>query len=248
VSTIDRLLDHLEGDAPVQEVLVGAFWTAVVLDTDPPRCGLASTLRAEDHHSGPPIAEAGHLRQRSGRELAEWLRSPHILKASVGMATFNALLDLDPGAHPEINAAEVILERGAGRRVAIVGHFPFVGQVREVAEVCWVVEKRPRPGDLAADRAAEVLPQADVVALTGTSLLNHTYDDLVRLCRPDAFVLVLGPSTPLSPLLLQDGVNGVSGTWVDDSQRVLRSVAEGATFRQIKRAGGLRLLTMMAAG
>jgi hypothetical protein len=246
VSTIDRLLDHLKADAPVQQVLVGAFWTAVVLDTDPPRGGLASTLRAEDHDSGPPIAEAGRLDQRSGRELAEWLRSPRILKASVGMAALNALLEVDPDAHPEINAAEVILERGAGRRVAIVGHFPFVERIRAAAEVCWVVEKRPRPGDVAADRAGEVLPQADVVALTGTSLLNHTYDDLVRLCRPDAFVLVLGPSTPLSPLLLQDGVDGVSGTWVVDPQRVLRSIAQGATFRQIKRAGGLRLLTMMA--
>ena len=246
MSTTDLLLSGLTRDAPVQQVLVGAFWTAVVLDTDPPRCGLASTLRAEDHGSGPPIAEAGRLDQRSGRELAEWLRSPRILEASVGMAALNALFYVNPEACTEINAAEVIVERGAGRRVAIVGHFPFVERVRATAEVCWVVEKRPRPGDVSADRVAEILPQADVVALTGTSLLNHTYDDLVRLCRPDAFVLVLGPSTPLLPVLLQDSVDGVSGTWVVDPQRVLRSVAQGATFRQIKRGGGLRLLTMMA--
>lgn len=247
MSTTDRLLDHTQRDAPVREVLVGAFWTAVVLEGDPPRCGLASTLRAEDHASGPPLAEAGRLEERSGRELAEWLRSPRILKASVGMAALNALLDVDPTAYTEVNAAEVILERGTGRRVAVVGHFPFVERVREAAAVCWVVEKRPRPGDVAADRAAEVLPQADVVALTGTSLINHTYDDLVRLCRPDAFVLVLGPSTPLSPLLLADGVDGVSGTWVVDPSQVLRSVSQGATFRQIKRAGGVRLLTMMVS-
>jgi uncharacterized protein (DUF4213/DUF364 family) len=167
------------------------------------------------------------------------------MKASIGMAAFNALLDVDLQACTEINAAEVILERGAGRRVVIVGHFPFVERVREAAEVCWVVERRPRPGDLPAHRAAEVLPQADVVALTGTSLINHTYHDLVRLCRPDAFVLLLGPSAPLSPLLFQDGVDGVSGTLVVDPQRVLQSVAQGATFRQVKRAGGLRLMTMI---
>lgn len=247
MNTTDRLLDSLTRDAPVQQVLVGAFWTAVMLDTDPPRCGLASTLRAEGHGSGPPVVEAGRLEQRTGRELAEGLRSPRILEASIGMAALNALIDVDPEVCTEVNAAEVIVERGAGRRVAIVGHFPFVERVRAAAEVCWVVEKRPRPGDVPADRAAETLPQADVVALTGTSLLNHTYDDLVSLCRPDAFVLVLGPSTPLLPLLLRDGVDGVSGTWVVEPQRVLRSLAQGATFRQIKRAGGLRLLTMMAA-
>ena len=90
-----------------------------------------------------------------------------------------------------------------------------------------------------------MLPQADVVALTGTSLINHTFDGLIRLCRSDALVLLLGPSAPLTPILFEAGVNAVSGTLVTDPERVLRSVGQGATFRQIKRAGGLRLLTLV---
>ena len=101
---------------------------------------------------------------------------------------------------------------------------------------------RPRPGDLSAGHAAEVLPQADVVALTGTSLLNHTFDDLVSLCRPEAFVVMLGASAPLSPVLLEHGVDAVSGTKVVDVPAVVRAVGEGATFRQIP---GKRLLTLM---
>ncbi|HEY73239.1 MAG: hypothetical protein DRJ03_20485 [Chloroflexi bacterium] len=72
-----------------------------------------------------------------------------------------------------------------------------------------------------------------------------TFDDLIRLCRPNAFVLLLGPSAPLSPALFEMGVDAVSGTLVIDPERVLQSVGQGATFRQIKRAGGLRLLTMI---
>jgi len=34
--TIETLLESLQGDAPVSHVLVGAFWTAVVLETNPP--------------------------------------------------------------------------------------------------------------------------------------------------------------------------------------------------------------------
>ena len=288
VSTIDALLESLGDDAAVRQVLVGAFWTAVVLGTDPPRCGLASTLRAETHDSGPPVPEAGHLLEYGGRELAGWLRSPSILRASIGLAAVNALLEVDETGCTEVNAEQVILERGAGRRVAIVGHFPFVERVRQAAAECWVLELRPRPGDLPAERATEVLPQADVVALTGTSLTNHTFDGLVGLCRPDAFVLLLGASAPLSPVLFgargkilryaqndgcvlfgaggeilryaqndgcvrgeggqnplcRLGVDAVSGTVVDEPERVLRLVAQGATFRQIKRAGGLRLLTL----
>jgi hypothetical protein len=159
------------------------------------------------------------------------------------MAAFNALLEVDEVACTEVNAEEVILEQGAGRRVAIVGHFPFVERVRQTAAECWVVEMHPRPGDVPAGRVDEVLPQADVVALTGTSIINHTFDGLMRLCQPDTFVLVLGPSAPLSPILFEVGVDGVSGTRVTDPERVLRLVGQGATFRQIKRAGGLRLLT-----
>jgi len=242
VNTIDTLLNSLQVDAPVRQVLVGAFWTAVVLEGDPPCCGLASTLRAETHDEGPPVRQPGRLREHRGRELAEWLRSPRILEASIGMAAFNALLEVDESAYTDLNAEEVIVEQGTGRRVAVVGHFPFVERVRQAAEICWVLELRPRPGDLSAGHAAEVLPQADVVALTGTSLLNHSFDDLVSLCRPEAFVVLLGASAPLSPVLLERGVDAVSGTKVVDVPAVLRAVGEGATFRQIP---GKRLLTMM---
>jgi uncharacterized protein (DUF4213/DUF364 family) len=159
------------------------------------------------------------------------------------MAAANALLEVDESGLQEVNAEQIVLEQGAGRRVAIVGHFPFIERAREVAAQCWVLELHPGPGDLSADQAGEILPQADVVALTGTSLINHTFDDLIGLCRPDAFVLLLGPSTPLSPVLFEAGVNALSGTVVDDTEQVLFSVGQGATFRQIKRRGGLRLLT-----
>ena len=132
--------------------------------------------------------------------------------------------------------------------MAIVGHFPFVRRVRQVVETCWVLELRPHAGDLPASMAARVLPLADVVAVTGTSLINRTFDDLMSMCRPEAFVLLLGPSTPLTAALFEAGVDAISGTIVDDPQQVLLAVAQGATFRQVKRGGGVRLLTWIAPG
>jgi uncharacterized protein len=245
MQAIERLLASLGNDVPVQQILVGAFWTAVVLDTDPPRCGLASALRAETGGPWPPVMEAGRLLGRSGQELAQLLRSDRILEASIGLATANALLEVDETAMAEVNAEEVLLERGAGKQVAVIGHFPFVERLRAAAADCWVLERDPAPGDLPASEACEILPRADVVALSGTSLLNHTFDDLIGLCRPEAFVLLLGPSTPLSPILFEMGVDALSGTRVHDANLVLRSVTQGATFQQIKRAGGLHLLTWM---
>jgi hypothetical protein len=145
----------------------------------------------------------------------------------------------------EANAEEVILARGTGRQVVIVGHFPFVERVRAAAAQCWVLELRPAPGDLPASEAERVLPQADVIALTSTSLLNHTADALIDLCRPEATLLLLGPSTPLAPALFEAGIDVLSGTMVDGLEAVLASVSQGATFRQIKRNGGVRLVTWL---
>jgi uncharacterized protein (DUF4213/DUF364 family) len=245
VSITEALLADLRTDAPVRQVVVGAFWTAVVVETNPPRCGLASTMRPDTHPGGPPVPRAGSLLGLSGLELARWLRSASTLEASIGMAALNALLEVDESACTEVNAEEIIRERGAGRRVAIVGHFPFVERVRQVAAVCDVLELHPRAGDLPAHRAPDVLPKADVVALTGTSLVNHTFDSLIGLCSSDAYVILLGGSAPLTPVLFDHGVDVIAGTWVVDGPAALRAVGQGATFRQIR---GKRLLVMMRQG
>jgi uncharacterized protein (DUF4213/DUF364 family) len=245
VSITDRLLASLSTDAPVREVRVGAFWTAVVLETDQSRCGLASTLRSESHHKRPPVRNAGRLLKRSALELAALLRSASLVEASIGMAAVNASLEVDEEACAEVNAEEVIIEKGAGKKVAIVGHFPFIPHVRREADTLWVLEQRPRGSDLPAEAAPEVIPKADVVAITGTALINHTFEDLAAFCRPDAYVLVLGGSAPLSPALFDYGVDAVAGTRVIDVSAVLRAVSQGATFRQIP---GKRLLTMTKMG
>ena len=253
-------------DVPVREVRMGAFWTAVVLEASvrpglpsvrpglltEARCGLASALREDDHHrhGQHPVREAGHLHERSALELAELARSDSLLEASIGLAAINALLDVDQEACVELNAEQVILDQirlassPDRSRVVVVGHFPFIPRVREAASQLWVLEKHPGEGDLPAEAASEVIPQADVVAITGTSLINHTFEELIGLCRPEAFVLVLGPTAPLSPVLFNYGVDMISGTLVTEPDTVLRYVSQGASFRQIKRSKGVKLLTL----
>jgi uncharacterized protein (DUF4213/DUF364 family) len=245
VNIIDDLLASLESDAPVREVRVCAFWTAVVLDDG--RCGLASTLRPDEPQCAGPtplVPRAGYLLECSALELAQYAKSESLLEASIGMAAINSLMEVDQSRCVELNAGEVISKEGAGRKVAIVGHFPFTPRVREAAEKLWVLEKRPVGGDLPAEMAAEVLPQADVAAITGTSLINHTFEELMRLCRPDALVIVLGPSAPLSPLLFGYGADIICGTLVADAENVLQLICQGANFGQVKRGEGVRLLTM----
>jgi hypothetical protein len=140
-----------------------------------------------------------------------------------------------------MNAEQVIVEQGTNRNVAVVGHFPFIPRVRKFAAALWVLELNPRAGDISALKAPEVLPQADVVALTGTSLLNHTFDGLCQHINPHAFVVMLGGTTPLCPVLFEYGIDVIAGTVLTDPEAAILAVSQGATFRQIP---GKRLLTM----
>ncbi len=248
MTIIDRFLDQIASNAvaaqPV-DVRIGGHWTAVAVELGGQmRGGLSSTLGGDDEHhhrQGPPVKDAGRLLTYSAAQLTALARSESLAETSVGFATINALLDVDEAACVEVNAADIIAERGAGRNIAIVGHFPFIPRLRSIAGTLRVLELRPHEDDLPASMAAEVLPQADVVALTGTSLLNHTFEELIALCRRDAFVVMLGGTTPLSPVLFETGVDAVAGTLLTDPAAALLAVSQGATFPQIP---GKRLVTM----
>jgi uncharacterized protein (DUF4213/DUF364 family) len=112
----------------------------------------------------------------------------------------------------------------------VVGHFPFVEALRRRARHLTVLELSPREGDLPAAAAADEIPAADLVAITGTSLVNHTLDALLELARGKP-VLLLGPSTPLSPLLFERGIWALCGSLAADPVAVLAWVRAGLSFR-----------------
>ena len=234
---IESLLANISEDAPVRSVLVGAHWTVVCSRY----CGLGATLIGNHPHGHMQVRDVGSLHTKSARELAEYADSTDILEASIGVAAINSLLDVDESLAVEINASEVLASRGCGKNVALIGHFPFIPQLRQAVKQLWVIEQRPAEDEYPAEAASQLLPQAEVVAITGSALINHTLDSLLDLVQPGATVMILGPSTPLSPLLFDYGATILSGTHVVDEAAVLRTVGQGAVFRQVD---GVKLLTL----
>jgi uncharacterized protein (DUF4213/DUF364 family) len=173
-------------------------------------------------------------------ELAEYAKSESLMEASIGMATVNSLIDIDESKCIEKNAFEIILERGQGKNVAIVGHFPWIPKLKEKVENLWVLEQRLKEGDLPAKEAGRILPQCDVVGITGTSFINHTVEGLLNLCKT-AYVVLVGPTSPLSPVLFEYGIDAICGSKIIDPGKLIRSISEGATFKEVT---GVRLLTL----
>jgi len=236
---LDDLMSILNFDAAVQDIRQGIFHTGVLTRY----CGLAATLPRDALREEPPgVKEPGFLLNKGPMELVQLAYSQRILEAAIGMATINSLLEVDESSCVELNAAELIKEKGRGKGIAIVGHFPFIPRVREYSKEVWVIEKNPKEGDLDEAEADNLIPSADVVAITGTALTNHTLDHLLELCNPGAYVIMLGDTALLSPILFDHGVDAVSGTRGGDPELALRCVSQGANFRQIK---GVKRLTMM---
>ncbi len=238
MALLDDLLDSIRRDAAVTDVRVCISWTAVVSA----ECGLAAVVPEPERPYGTyAVSEAGSLRGQSAAAVAQLARSDSAVERSIGIAALNSLLEVDRASCVELNAADLLMERGKGKHVAMVGHFPFVSRLKlEVGELS-VLELRPQGDDLPASEAGRVIPQADVVAITGSTLVNGTIEGLLALCRPDALVVVLGPTTPLCPVWFDYGVDVVSGTVVEDRDTALRYLSEGASFRQLR---GVKLLTM----
>ncbi|RLC27163.1 MAG: hypothetical protein DRH37_11140 [Deltaproteobacteria bacterium] len=232
---LDEIITCVKSDSPVRQVFCGIHWTAVVSRY----CGLSSTFQDPPPHR--PVRDVGGLTGKTALDLVEYARSDSQVEASIGMAALNSLLDVDEDRCDERNAYEILVEKGKGKNVAIIGHFPFVPKLRNQARNLWVLEKNPREGDLPAGEAETVLPSADVVGITGTAFINHTVDRLLRLCRKAAWVMLVGATTPFCPVLFDYGVDMIAGSKVMDAEKAIRCISEGATFRQIK---GVRHLIM----
>ncbi len=236
---LDHLIATLDLDAPVRDIRQGVFHTGVLTRN----CGLASNLPRDALRQTPPLVkEPGLLLNRTAEELTRMAYSESILEAAIGMAAINSLTEVDKPSCLELNAADLILEKGEGKRIAIVGHFPFLARLRKKAKELWVIEKNPWEGDFNEEQAGDLIPEADVVAITGTSLTNHTLEGLLSLCAPSAYVIMLGDTTPLSPVLFDYGLDALSGTSVIDTSLALCCVSQGANFRQIL---GTKRLTML---
>lgn len=236
---LEDIILTIKDDTPVTNLLIGAHWTAVLSV----HCGLASTLCEPPPHQNNQVRDAGCLHKKNVRELTRLVLSDRLLEASVGLAAINSKIDVDEKQCEPINAFDIIAEKGKNKNIGIIGHFPFIPKLKNEARRLWVFEKRLQQGDLPESEIENLLPECDVVAISASTLINHTFENILSFCRPNAFKVMLGASTPMLPLLFDYSLDVLSGCKVLDPDSVLASIGQGATFKQIK---GIKLLSMLA--
>jgi uncharacterized protein len=217
---VDALLDSVAGQPRrAARVRIGLHWMSV----ETRHTGVAHVFRGRPEFELP---DAGALDGKDVMELAAGLKSWEPLEAGLGLAALSSLIG---GDGERCNVVDYIMDRVPGKTVTCVGRFPFFGRMAESAARAYLLEMNPQAGELPSFAAEEVIPESDLLILTGTSLINKTMERLLELGRHGT-VIVLGPSTPMSDVLFDFGASVIAGIRVVDQGKLLRSISQGVKF------------------
>jgi len=226
----DELIKNIPGDIRVKAYSEGPHWVAVVSDE-----GGAGLAMKAGLPSRPPLLKE----MREGmplKELALAVKSWNFDEAAFGAAACNAFynhpvraaklgLDIDAPSHKN-EAFARYKTSVTGKKVTIVGHFPYLE--RELGPCCnlSILERNPWKGDFPDSACEYILEEQDYVFITGVTLINKTLPRLLQLSR-NAFVVMVGPSVTLAPSLFNHGVGDLSGFVVRDNSLCCSVVKDG---------------------
>jgi len=221
-------------DINPRTIFVGTNLTAV----ESKNLGIASTVK-DKNYPHKIVEETGRLEELPIDRLLNFLNSDILLKASIGMATLNSLIDL-PRKVDRGNAFEIIKTKANNKNLGIVGHFHFVDRFCSHVKNCWVFEKEPKEDDLPEHKMNEYLPQCDILVITGQTLINGTLSEILNY-SPNAYKILLGPSSPMSPVLFDYGIDVIGGVRMTHNNLVKKFIQQGTNFRQLE---GIELVMM----
>ena len=245
---IQRILGADLDRIVIERAVIGLFFTGVKLNTGVAGA-CATPLRSIPEAVCCPSSAMAmpfprKLRGRPARELLKETGASSGIRRAVGVATMNALADMCSRrrAMPDVelragvdayDAADI----QSGEHVVVVGAFvPFLKALKRSghSSLLEMDAATLKPDELAAfppgRRTSLVVPSADVVLITGTTLLNDTLENLLALCREDTRVVMVGPTVGLLPdALLRRGVDVLGGVRVTAPDAFLDVLAEGGS-------------------
>lgn len=235
-------------DIAVEDIRIGVFYTAVKLSTGD--AGVAFTPRdLEDTvccpRSAAKMPASGKLKGKKAMELMKLADSNYIMQRSVGIAVLNALSALQikeqgiQGARvmkgaDALDAAEI----RPGDTVVMVGAFvPFIKYLKGRSKKLYVIDKHPqalKAGEHHLWRSpgstAEIVPRADIVIITGSSMVEGGLDELLGACTKAREVILAGPTASMWPEpFFKRGVTVVGGIFINDPDKLLQVVSEAGS-------------------
>jgi uncharacterized protein (DUF4213/DUF364 family) len=236
-------------DLTVDRLVVGLFFTGAKLSNGAAGVCFTPVKEIPEAVCCPTSAartfDPVRVRGMKVHDLLTALNSTEPIKTAVAIATLNALSATC--WNRGLTGGQVMMERmdaleavrmPPDKSVAVVGAFiPTLRALKKRGGQWWVVEQDPRTlreDEMAhyvpAEQSDAVIRQADVLIITGVTLVNHTLEPILRSAKPGAEIAVMGPTAGLLPEpLFQRGARVVGGVRVRKPDELLDVLASGGS-------------------
>lgn len=246
-SIIGTDLDQLT----VERAVFGLFFSGVKLSTGHGGLCFTPVKEMPEAVCCPSTAKAmplsGKLVGRSVTKYIEDVHSKNPLKKTLGIATLNALSTL---CWEKENAGERDYEIAMGedafdkvdvtqfKKTVVIGALvPMLKKLTQAEADYKVLEmdSRTLKGKelehyAPATDAPLYIPEADLIVITGVTILNNTLYDLLKMAKKGAEIIVTGPTASMLPDVFFDhGVTILGGIIVTKADEILDIISEGGS-------------------
>lgn len=226
----ELLLDHCSSEAVVDNLMIGLVWT-ICKTQDQAGLGLAMS----PGHATRTLSWSGSLTGKPITDLAAWILDWNPYQAAVAMAAINSCINsrplpesviLQPEAdHANLAVFDHFLPQLHHKKVVVIGHYPGIERYQDLMQLS-ILEKQPAADDLPDSACEFLLPTADWVFLTASSLPNKTFPRLAELAW-NAKTVLMGPTVPWLPQLHEFGIDYLAGVEITDPQALYHTAAQG---------------------
>ncbi len=182
----------------------------------------------------------GRFTGRSAQEFLRDLPRAPPLKKAVGIAIQNALSESCWKRRPDYtretgrDILDTIPLPEDGYVVVVGALVPIIRRLKARGKPFGILEldlRTLKPGELPdvipQDNADAAVRRADMLVVTGTTLINNTLEPLLALARPGASVVVVGPTASMLPgAFFRRGVTLLGGDRVTRPDELLDTIAE----------------------
>ena len=228
----------------VTDVVMGVYMTAIRLSDG--SCGVAST----DIDCHPPCSKQdrdfGDFTPTKiiGQKVIHLLESDKALKAldTLKVSALNAIshkLIMESGYRIIDDTDPVdLIDLTPLKTITLVGGFhSYIQRIEGTGNRLYVLEldenalrREQKKYYVPANEYKRILPQSDIIIITGLTLVNNTIDGLIDSIMPHSLVVVAGPSSSLLPdVLFENKVNIIGATLITDPSKAFQVAGQAGS-------------------
>lgn len=249
IARVKETMGQTIEDLFVERAVLGLFFSGVKLSDGSGGVCFTPIKEIPEAVCCPSSAKAmplsGRLRGRPVQEYLSDIFSGNILKKALGIAVLNALSAScwSSGQHrgylleTGVDAFDKITIDPHKKTVVIGALAPMLKKLRTAEADFHVLEMDPStlkpyemPYYIPAGQAARYVPEADLLIITGTTLINDTLPGLLSMTKDNAEILVTGPTASMLPeAFFSRGVTHIGGVLVTKPDELLDIISEGGS-------------------